>query len=144
MKMAIAIVFVSDACAMSLLSPMQSATSSKVAPPLASIITEGAQQLVVPMLFAATFAVSPPCLAVGSPGAIAPVPFLLQQEAPLKQTRSVKKVKALEDSRLQECEDKGDKWEQCFFLGTGTNLDPTGTKFVKPRTTSTSKGVPTW
>jgi hypothetical protein len=62
-----------------------------------------------------------------------------------KQKNSESNLEMLRDFRLEQCEDKGKNWEQCFFFGTGTIsvTKKSGNYIMKPRK-QFQPGAPTW
>ena len=60
-----------------------------------------------------------------------PNPIALQQLA---------KQKALQDRRLEQCQEGGKDWEQCFFYGTDPN--PQENANIQP--SKTKSKIPTW
>lgn len=53
-------------------------------------------------------------------------------------------VQELEDWRLDQCEDKGKDWEQCFFFGTDAASQGRGGKIIMKEKPRVKGGPPTW
>ena len=65
-----------------------------------------------------------------------------RQRLPSK-SESEQRVEDLEDLRLDQCEERGSKWEQCFFYGTDTVSVGTKGQLLKTRE-NVKSGPPTW
>jgi len=64
-----------------------------------------------------------------------------QREASLQ---IVRKQMEMQDDRLEQCQESGSEWEQCFFFGTTSLQDSLPTQiYSEPSTVSKSK-IPTW
>jgi hypothetical protein len=56
---------------------------------------------------------------------------------------SEQRVEDFQDLRLDQCEERGSNWEQCFFYGTDTVSVGTKGQLLKIRENAKS-GPPTW
>jgi hypothetical protein len=65
-----------------------------------------------------------------------------RQRLPSK-SESEQRVEDLEDLRLDQCEERGSNWEQCFFYGTDTVSVGTKGQLLKTRE-NVKSGPPTW
>jgi hypothetical protein len=65
-----------------------------------------------------------------------------QRQIPAKSQEELK-VEELEDLRLDQCEERGSNWEQCFFYGTDTVSVGTKGQLLKTRE-NVKSGPPTW
>jgi hypothetical protein len=99
-----------------------------------------------------TMAVPPtPCMALETDYVVIPLQDNVNQRLPQTSKRqrlpsksqSEQKVEELEDLRLDQCEERGSNWEQCFFYGTDTVSVGTKGQLLKTRENAKS-GPPTW
>jgi hypothetical protein len=99
-----------------------------------------------------TMAVPPtPCLAVETNYVVIPLQDDANERLPQTSKRqrlpskseSEKRVEDLEDLRLDQCEERGSNWEQCFFYGTDTVSVGTKGQLLKTRE-NVKSGPPTW
>jgi hypothetical protein len=60
-----------------------------------------------------------------------------------KRHQLIRQLENLEDDRLEQCRDKGSKWEQCFFYGTDAVGSNRRGEFLRSRP-SIKSGPPTW
>jgi hypothetical protein len=97
-----------------------------------------------------TMAVPPtPCLASETNYVVIPLQEKANERLPqtLKHQRlpppSERRVEDLQDLRLDQCEERGSNWEQCFFYGTDTVSVGTKGQLLKTRENAKS-GPPTW
>jgi hypothetical protein len=65
-----------------------------------------------------------------------------QRQLPAK-SEEEQKLEELEDLRLDQCEERGSNWEQCFFYGTDTVSVGTKGQLLKTRE-NVKSGPPTW
>jgi hypothetical protein len=65
-----------------------------------------------------------------------------RQRLPAK-SEEEQKLEELEDLRLDQCEERGSNWEQCFFYGTDTVSVGTKGQLLKTRE-NVKSGPPTW
>jgi hypothetical protein len=95
---------------------------------------------------AASILLASPCFAMDDNtkmNQVRPVPVIVYPDPVAKETKEATNLQNLEDRRLSECQDHGDKWQECFFYGIGSTIDPSGTRFLRPKA-SAIRGVPTW
>jgi hypothetical protein len=99
-----------------------------------------------------TMAVPPtPCMALETDYVVIPLQDNVNERLPQTSKRqrlpsksqSEQKVEELEDLRLDQCEERGSNWEQCFFYGTDTVSVGTKGQLLKTRE-NVKSGPPTW
>jgi hypothetical protein len=103
-------------------------------------------------LLCCTMAVQPmPCLALEPSYVVIPLQANANERLPQTAKRqrlpskseSEQRVEDLQDLRLEQCEERGSNWEQCFYYGTDTVSVGTKGQFLKIRENAKS-GPPTW
>jgi hypothetical protein len=52
------------------------------------------------------------------------------------------KQQTMQDHRLEQCQESGKAWEQCFFYGTAPN--PQEARLLPLQPSSAKSNIPTW
>lgn len=71
-------------------------------------------------------------------------PYTIFQQQMRPVHKQIRQIEELEDNRLSQCQDKGSKWEQCFFYGTDTVSTNHRGEFLRARPSPIKGGPPTW